>query len=102
MGEERMTFRNGVAEATSMLFIILMVIIMALVATVYVQERRVESRDNTIETMKQEKVSNKAKSDNKIFEVEHETIGKSIKGLNSTIEVNTSTGTHTIHFRGLH
>lgn len=92
--------RKGFSEITTVVFVALMAIVMALIITVWVQGKRIDKRDLTIETMKQEKVGDKAKAENETFEVEHSTIGKSIKPKGEVHEeVNLSIGTHSISIK---
>lgn len=90
--------RRGFSEITSIVFIALMAIVMALIIIVWVQNKRIEKRDTKIESLRQEKVGDAAKSENKVFEVEHKTIGKQIKPKEFHEEVNLSIGTHSIKF----
>lgn len=92
----KMIPRNHNGFSTIVLSIV--VIFFFLFLIILIQDIKITDKKEKIETMKREKVVAKAVSNNEIFEVEHETIGKSIKKEVGSEEVNLTVGKHSITF----
>lgn len=95
--------RKGFATISLNVIIAMAGVIAVLIGLLYIQSSRIESRDGTIKTMKEEKVQDNAKGENKVFEKEHEVLGNQIKPKEvKHEEVNLSIGTHRVWFGGMH
>lgn len=92
--------RYGFAQITMIVVIALLSVIIALSATVYMQKKSSERKDEIIRKAKSEKVKEDAEAKNNIHEVEHKTIGNRLRIKGRIIEeVNLSNGSHSINFK---
>lgn len=74
-------------------------IIAILIGLIFIQSSRMSSKDTKIETMKQEVVQESAKTENRVFQKEHQVIGDNIEKKEVKHEVNLTIGSHSISFK---
>lgn len=95
-----MTNRKGFIELAAAVVAVFLFMILTFTTVIHIKNDQLEAKDITITNMKQDAVKKSVESENKIFEVEHKTIGDAIpkKGLVHA-EVNVSNGRHSITFK---